>query len=86
MTSSAMFWVVVMSFFFYVCGGLCVIKPNILVDWAQRNYTKSKFVQAYLFAGMVMKPWYRTYIRGAGIFIWLWALGIDYLALLRGFR
>jgi hypothetical protein len=32
-----------------------------------------------------MKPWYPIYIRSAGIFIWLWALAIDYLVLFRGF-
>jgi hypothetical protein len=35
----------------------------MLVGWAQRNYTKSKFVQAYPISGMVMKPWYPIYIR-----------------------
>jgi hypothetical protein len=71
--------------FFYVCGALCIFKTNMLVGWAQRNYTKSKFVKAYPFSGMVMKPWYPIYIRSAGIFIWLWALAIDYLVLFRGF-
>jgi hypothetical protein len=86
MTTSGAIAVAVMSVFFYVCGGLCIFKTNMLVGWAQRNYTKSKFVQAYPFSGMVMKPWYPIYIRGAGIFIGLWALAIDYLVLLRGFR
>jgi hypothetical protein len=86
MTTSAIIWLVVMSLFFYICGGLCIFKTNTLVGWAQRNYAKSKFVQAYPFSGMVMKPWYPTYIRVAGIFIWLWALGIDSLVLFRGFR
>lgn len=86
MTTSGAIAVAVMSVVFYVCGGLCIFKTNMLVGWAQKNYTKSKFVQAYPFSGMVMKPWYPIYIRGAGIFIWVWALAIDYLVLFRGFR
>jgi hypothetical protein len=86
MTTSKGIWLVVISLGFYVCGALCIFKTKMLVAWGQRNYTKSKFVQAYPFSGMVMKPWYPIYIRSAGIFIWLWALGFDYLVLFRGFR
>jgi hypothetical protein len=86
MTASKVIWLVVISLGFYVCGGLCIFKTKMLVGWAQRNYTQSKFVQAYPFSNMVMKPWYPYYIRCAGIFIWLWALAIDYLVLFRGFR
>lgn len=86
MTTSNARWLVVLSLGFYVCGVLCIFRTSGLVGWAQRNYTKSKFVQAYPFSGMVMKPWYPIYIRSAGIFIWLWALAIDYLVLFRGFR
>ena len=77
--------VAVMSVFFSSAAALH-LKTTMLVGWAQRNLTKSKFVQAYPFSGMVMKPWYPIYIRSAGIFIWLWALAIDYLVLFRGFR
>jgi hypothetical protein len=86
MTTSKAIWLAVISLGFYVCGALCIFRTSMLVGWAQRSYTKSKFVQAYPFSGMVMKPWYPIYIRGAGIFIWLWALAIDYLVLFRGFR
>jgi hypothetical protein len=84
MTKSGAIAVAAMSFFFYICGGLCVFKTKMLVGWAQRNYNKSKLVQAYPFSNMVTKPWYPAYIRGAGIFIWLWALAI--LVLFRGFH
>ena len=86
MTTGGAIWLIVMSIAFYVCGGLCIFRTRTLVGWAQKNYAKSKFVQAYPFSSMVMKPWYPTYIRGAGIFIWLWALAVDYLVLSRGFR
>jgi hypothetical protein len=58
----------------------------MLVQWARSSYNKSKFMQAYLFSSMVMRPWYPTYIRAAGIFIWLWALALDYGALFGGFH
>ena len=87
MTTSQTIPLVVVSVLFYVCGAVCVFKTSTLVDWAQRNYRKSsKLAQSYPFAGVVLKPWYPIYIRGAGIFIWLWALAIDYLVLFRGFR
>jgi hypothetical protein len=71
MTTSGAIVVAVMSVFFFVCGGLCIFRTKMLVAWGQRSYAKSKFVQAYPFSGMVMKPWYPIYIRSAGIFIWL---------------
>lgn len=52
----------------------------------RKNYEKSKFVKAYPFSNIVLKPWYPAYIRGAGIFIWLWALAIVYLVVFRNFR
>jgi len=86
MTTSKAISLAMMSLLFYVCGGLCIFKTKMLVGFAQRNYTRSKFVQAYPFANMVMKPWYPVYIRCAGVFIWLWALAIDCLVLFGGFR
>lgn len=35
-----------MSVVFYVCGGLCIFKTNMLVAWGQRSYAKRKFVQS----------------------------------------
>lgn len=49
MTTSKVVWLVLMSLGFYVCGGLCIFKTNMLVGWAQKNYAKSKLVQAYPF-------------------------------------
>jgi hypothetical protein len=76
----------VMSAVFYICGGLCIFKTKMLVGWGQRSYAKSKFVQGYPFSSMVTKSWYPVYIRCAGVFIWVWALAIDYLVLFRGFH
>ena len=86
MTTSKIIWLVVISLGFYICGALCIFWTSMLVGWAQKNYAKSRLVQAYPFSGIVVKPWYPTYIRCAGIFILLWALAIDYLVLFRGFR
>ena len=63
MATSKAIWLVVISLGFYLCGALCIFGTSMLVGWAQRNYTKSKFVQAYPISGMVMKPWYPIYIR-----------------------
>ena len=72
---------------FAVCGWLCLFKTNMLVVWVRKNYEKSpKFIQAYPFSNLVLKPWYPTYIRCAGIFIWLWALGLTYLVVFHRFR
>ena len=86
MTRSGAIPLAVCSAFFYICGGLCIFKTKMLVGWGQKSYKKSKFVQAYPFSNIVIKPWYPAYIRGAGIFVLLWALAIDYLVFFRGFH
>jgi len=86
MTTAKIIWLIVLSLAFYVCGWVCVFKTSLLVEMGRRNYQKNKLVQAYPFSSMVMKPWYPAYIRGAGIFIWLWAIAIDCLVLFAGFR
>jgi hypothetical protein len=69
---------------FYVWGALCIFKTKMVVGWGQKGYKKGGFL--YPFASMVAKPWYPTYIRCMGVFIWLWALMIDCLVLFGGFR
>jgi len=64
---------------FAVSGWLCVFQTDRVLAWRRRSYERSKFVQAYPFSSLVLKPWYRTYLRCAGIFIWLWAVGILYM-------
>ena len=86
MTTSGAIAVAAMSVFFYVGGSLCIFKTKLLVAWGERSYAKSKFVRSYPLSSMVTKPWYPVYIRCAGVFIWLWALTIDYLVLFRGFQ
>ena len=63
--------VAILAAFQAVCGWLFVFKTDMLVRWGRTNYEKSKLVRASPNAGLVMKPWYPTLLRGAGIFIWL---------------
>jgi hypothetical protein len=74
-----MLWIFLAGF--VACGWLGIFRTGTLVNWGRKNYAKSKFVRAYPFASMVLKPWYPYYIRCAGIFIWLWALIVGYLVL-----
>ena len=86
MTTFGIVWLVVMSLGFAVCGWLCVFKTNMLVERARKNYEKRKFVRAFASSDMVLKPWYPTFIRCAGVFIWLWAVAIIYAVLFLHFR
>jgi len=85
MTPSEVLVVAVTSAAIYVFGGFCIFRTKILVEWGRRNYAKGKFTQAWPFSSIVMKPWYPTYVRAAGIIIWLATLVADYLVL-RGHR
>jgi hypothetical protein len=86
MTTSGTIALAVMCIVFYVCGGLCIFKTKMLVAWGQKSSAKTKLVQSYPFSSVVTKSWYPMYIKCAGVFIWLWAVAIDYLALFRGFH
>jgi hypothetical protein len=86
MSTFGIVWLVVMSLGFAVCGWLFVFKTSMMVGWGRKNYEKSKFMQSRSFSSMVLKPSYPTYIRCAGIFIWLWDLGIIYIVLTRKLR
>jgi hypothetical protein len=75
------FWLVAISVVFYGYGWFCIFRTQRVVNYARRNYTKSKLMQVYPFAGYVMKPSYPIYIRIAGIFLWVWIAVVDYLVL-----
>jgi hypothetical protein len=74
----------VISLSFYIFGFLCIFKTKMVVEWGRRSYDKSGFLSP--FASLVAKPWYPTYIRCMGAFIWLWAMVIDCLVLFGGFH
>jgi hypothetical protein len=86
MTAFGVIWFSIFILGFAVCGWLCVFRTSMLVEWGRRNYAKSRIVRAYPFSNMVLKPWYPTYIRCAGVFIWLWAIAIVYAVLFLHFR
>jgi hypothetical protein len=67
--------IVILVLFFGFSGWLCLFKTDVLVTMGRKNYAKSKFIRGQTFSNIVFKPWYPTFIRGAGIFIWLWAIG-----------
>jgi len=77
-------WFVVMILGFAVCGWLCVFRTDMLVTWGRKN-AKTKFALSP-FSGIPMKPQYPTYIRCAGIFLWLSAIAIIYAVVLLHFR
>ena len=82
MTTSGIIWLIVMSLGFYVGGGIFIFRTGALVKMAQRNYAKApRWIRTYPFSDTVTKPWYPTYIRFAGVFIWVWAIAIDFLVL-----
>jgi len=86
MPASKMIPLVVISIAFYVCGALLIFRTRMFVELGRRSYGKSRFAQASPLSSIVMKPSYGTFIRAAGVFVWLWALAIDCAVLFGGFR
>ena len=97
MTTFGVVWLAVFSLGFGVCGWLCVFKTEMLVESGRRSYQKrkvleekSRLVRALVGTNptsrMVLKPWYPTFIRCMGAFIWLWALAVLCLVIFDHFR
>jgi len=84
MTTFDIVWLVVMVLTFAVCGWLCVFKTNTLVTWGRKN-AKTKFAWSP-FSSIPTKSEYPTYIRCAGVFLWLWATAIIYAVVFLHFR
>ena len=84
MTTFKAIWFAIMILGFAVCGWLCIFRTNILVTWGRKN-AKTKFAWSP-FSSIPMKPQYPTYIRGAGVFIWFWAIALIYAVLFLHFR
>lgn len=74
-------WGVVLNLVFGLSAWLCIFRTDMLVKWQRKGYENSSFVRAYSFSGMVLKPWYPTYIRIWGVVIILFTVAIDYLVL-----
>jgi hypothetical protein len=73
---------ILFSLFFYTCGWLFIFKTNAMVSYGRANYAKSASAKRR-FVKIIESRWYPTYIRCAGAFIWLWALGFDCLFLFK---
>jgi hypothetical protein len=84
MTTFKAIWFVIMILVFAVSGWLCLFKTNMLVIWGRKN-SKTKFAWSP-FSNIPGKAGYPTYIRCAGVFIWLWAIAITYAVLFLHFR
>ena len=84
MTTFKAIWFVMMILGFTICGWLCVFRTNMLVTWGRKN-AKTKFAWSP-FSGIPMQSGYPTYIRCAGIFLWLWAIAIIYAVFFLHFR
>jgi cbb3-type cytochrome oxidase subunit 3 len=72
------FWFAIISVGCYISGWFFVFRTEKMVAMGRRNYS-NKLIQANPFADFVMKPSYPTYIRTAGIFLWVWTAALDYL-------
>jgi len=75
-----------MSIAFAVAGWFCIFRTNVMVTMGRRNYEKSKFTRNYPFSNFELKDSYPTYIRCAGILIWVWLLAFLYLLIFKHLR
>ncbi len=64
---------------FAVCGWLCLYKTEMLVAQQRRRYEEHWWVRIYPFSNVVMQEWYPTYLRCAGVFVWIFDLFLIYL-------
>ncbi len=67
--------------FLTLVGAFFVFKPKTAQAWFQRRYTNNKFARRYLFARMIFKPWYPTYLKVMGVWVWMFALFFAYVVL-----
>ena len=74
MTRCGSVWFVIVILGCAVCGWFCLFRTNLLVTWGRRN-AKTTFAW-FPTSNIPNKPGYPTYIRGAGIFLWLCAIVI----------
>jgi hypothetical protein len=90
MKTPIVIWLVIMSLVFGFCGWLCVFKTQTLVWYGRRNYERTMksggwFFRTYLritpMSHMALKPWYPTFVRCMGIYIWFFAVTILYFVI-----
>ena len=79
LTPFGMACIVATAVVFAAAGWFCIFRTHKLVALARRNYEKSKLLRSYPFSDFVLKDSYPTYLRCAGIFVWLTMAGVVYL-------
>ena len=60
-------------------GTLCIVWPRNVAAFFRERYMTNKYFRYQPFSGMVLKPWYPTYIRCWGIFAWIIVLLVIYV-------
>ncbi len=75
-----MVWLASMGVVFAIARWFCIFRTEKMVAMARANYTRSKFIRKYPFSNFVLKDSYPTYLRSAGVFVWIWLIAV--LALL----
>ena len=85
-TPFGIIWLVVTGAAFAVAGWFCIFRTDVMVAMGRRNYEKSKFIRAYPVSSFVLRDYYPTYIRCAGIFIWAFLLAVICLVIFAHFR
>jgi hypothetical protein len=74
---------VVGAIFAATIGSFCLLKPVSVQHWFQRQHNRSnKFVQNLPFSKLIFKPWYPTYLRFMGVFVWMFAVFFGYVVYL----
>lgn len=51
-------------------GGVCLLRPGVIVRFLQRRYDASRLFRMTLFSRMVFKSWYPLIVRLWGGLIW----------------
>jgi hypothetical protein len=59
-------------------GTLFVIRPKGVQRWFQARHNESNFFKHCPFSTFIFKPWYPTYLRLMGAWIWIFALVFGY--------
>ncbi len=62
-------------------GVTCIVWPHKAVAFCRWYHLKKpKWVQGLPFADLVMRPWMPTYFRAMGVFLFMFAVGLLWIA------
>jgi len=51
-------------------GGVCLLRPQMIVAFLQPRYHTSRLMRMTLFSTQIFKPWYPILVRCWGLLIW----------------